>query len=66
MDLEQDAREVIQALREKSKVGVKANITFRLPVTLINSFKAGCKKNNIGPNAVIEELVRRFTNGLSK
>tara|TARA_B100001248_G_scaffold165189_1_gene124912 strand:+ start:6224 stop:6418 length:195 start_codon:yes stop_codon:yes gene_type:complete len=53
-------RQIVKALKEKSKTEEKTNITFRMPRQLIEEFKAACSKEGVSANSVAEELIKGF------
>ncbi|WP_413289301.1 hypothetical protein [Bdellovibrio sp. HCB337] len=54
------SKHIVKALKEKEKSEEKANITFRLNVDLLNSFREKCKKEDVSMASVIEMLLKDF------
>ncbi len=55
-----NAKEIVQKLKNREKKDKKGNITFRLRTSVIEQFKATCKKQGVPLGLVIEELMQRF------
>ncbi len=46
--------------KAKAKSQVKENYTFRMPVSLMEDFKALCEEKDAKPTRVLEELIREL------
>ena len=57
--LNKTKKQIVKELKENQDDG-KRNITFSLPIDLIDHFKSDCKRNNLTMNRVVEKLIAEF------
>lgn len=58
-----ESREVLRRVKSKGKPE-RANVTFRMPIELMEEFKKACSKQGVTPTAVLEELILSFLQDL--
>lgn len=61
--MKRSTKEVIKKIKEKREADKKANVTFRLPASLMDNFRQACEKNGVSMTEALEELILGFTSG---